>query len=115
MIPSRPADLTHTDLFGGRGRVQVWVLDTKPVFPFQVALGCELDPDGIVGSHVQEAGLSELIVFVSGHGLVRVGGHERGVGPGEVVSLPEGSTLFIRNTDPAVPLRYLIFKASASR
>lgn len=98
-------------LFGGRGTVEVWdLLGRVAAPPFTAVLACELEPDGSVGSHVQEH-FPEIVIGLEGEGVARVDDVERPLGRGDVVYLPLGSILAIENRDAATPLRYLIIKA----
>jgi quercetin dioxygenase-like cupin family protein len=97
-------------LFGGRGAVRVWSLsDPRP--PFAAILACELEPDGSVGEHVQQAH-AEVVIGLEGEGVARVGGAPRPLAPGVVVELPLGQTLALENGSTRHPLRYLIVKAT---
>lgn len=98
------------DLFGGKGEVRVWSLLRSALPPFDCALGCELEPFGNVGPHVQDR-CSEIIVCVSGEGEACVEDDVTQLAPGVVVSLPLGDTLALSNTSKTEPLRYLIIKA----
>jgi uncharacterized cupin superfamily protein len=62
-----------------------------------------------VGPHVQQAD-PEIVVGLSGEGEAEVDGRAEPLGPGDVVHLPLGATLAIRNAG-SEPLRYLIIKA----
>jgi hypothetical protein len=81
-------------LFGGVGEVRVWNLladHSHTPHPITAVLSCELDPSGHVGRHVQQQ-------FPE-------------IGEGDVVYLPLGSTLELRNHSSVAPLAYLIIKA----
>jgi quercetin dioxygenase-like cupin family protein len=101
------------DLFGGRGQVQVWDLladhDAAPE-PFIAALSCELEPGGSVGRHVQEY-FPEIVIGLAGIGEATVDGRALRLAPGDVVHLPLGGVLELRNGSDRDPLRYLIVKA----
>lgn len=100
-------------LFGGRGVVRVWNLlaDHKPApKPFTAVLSCELDPAGSVGRHVQEH-FPELVIGLEGTGEAGVDGQWQALEPGDVVHLPLGAVLELRNRSDSEPLRYLIIKA----
>jgi quercetin dioxygenase-like cupin family protein len=102
-------------LFDGRGVVQVWNLlaeFTAMPAPFTAVLSCELDPGGSVGAHVQDQ-FPELVVGLEGDGEATVDGEPRALGPGDVVHLPLGSVLTLRNRSDTAALRYLIIKARA--
>jgi quercetin dioxygenase-like cupin family protein len=107
-----PADVRER-LFGGRGAVRVWNLladhQGKPK-PFTAVLSCELDPGGSVGRHVQEH-YPELVIGLEGAGEAAVDGGWQTLDPGDVVHLPLGSVLELRNRSASEPLRYLIIKA----
>ena len=101
------------DLFGGRGVVQVWDLladYTKMPAPFAAVLSCELEPGGSVGRHLQEH-FPELVIGLAGDGEANVDGRELSLAPGDVVYLPLGSVLALRNRSETEPLAYLIVKA----
>jgi quercetin dioxygenase-like cupin family protein len=98
------------NLFGGVGEVRVWSLLERPVPPFDCVLGCELDPGGSVGPHVQER-CAEIVIVTEGRGRARVGGGPVDLEPGVVVQLPLGQTLALVNGSDDAPLRYLIVKA----
>lgn len=99
-------------LFGGQGAVRVWALAARPALPFTAVLACELEPSGSVGAHVQEQ-YPEIVIAVSGRGLVRVNDMPVAFAAGQVVELAQGHTLAIDNTSSTEPLRYLIIKARA--
>jgi quercetin dioxygenase-like cupin family protein len=107
-----PVDV-RTALFGGTGDVKVWNLlaehDAAP-HPFTAVLSCELDPGGHVGRHVQQH-FPEIVVGLSGDGEAWVDGKPTSLGEGDVVHLPLGSTLELRNHSNVAPLAYLIIKA----
>lgn len=110
-IEKGPADVREA-LFGGEGAVKVWnLLGRQRAAPFTAVLSCELDPNGSVGEHVQQAD-PEIVLGVEGEGEAAVNGEWHPLRPGDVVFLPLGSTLQIRNRAD-VPLRYLIIKAAA--
>ena len=99
------------DLFGGRGEVRVTdLLGTRAAPPFAAVLVCELAPDGVVGAHRQQEH-PELVIGLGGDGEATVDGVLHQLGPGDVVHLPLGSVLALRNRSDAEPLRYLIVKA----
>lgn len=106
---SLPHDIRQ-ELFGGRGAVRVWALTARPTLPFTAILACELDPGASVGPHVQEH-YPEIVIAISGNGVVSVNGAATPFGAGEVVELAHGHTLAIDNTASSEPLRYLIIKA----
>ncbi|MFO7566773.1 MAG: cupin domain-containing protein [Enhygromyxa sp.] len=109
-----PPDLRE-ELFGGRGVVRVWDLlcDRRtPPAPFTAVLSCELDPGGSVGRHVQEH-FPEIVIGLEGVGEAAVDGQWHSLGPGDVVHLPLGSVLELRNRSDSEALRYLIIKARA--
>ena len=98
-------------LFGGTGAVSVWnLLGRSSAEPFTAVLGCELDPGGSVGRHVQEH-FPEIVIGLEGEGRALVDGEPQPLGPGDVAHLPKGSILAIENTSASEPLRYLIIKA----
>ena len=108
---SQPHDVRQA-LFGGQGAVRVWALTARPALPFTAVLACELEPGGRVGAHVQEQ-YPEIVIAISGRGLVRVDDMPVAFDAGQVVELAQGHTLAIDNTSSIEPLRYLIIKARA--
>jgi quercetin dioxygenase-like cupin family protein len=99
------------DLFGGRGEVLVRdLLAGRAAPPFAAVLDCELAPGGTVGAHRQQEH-PEIVVGLSGDGEATVDGQVHPLGAGDVVHLPLGSALALRNRSDAAPLRYLIVKA----
>lgn len=115
MSPQKGQPDLREKLFGGRGAVRVWNLladyERAPK-PFTAVLSCELDPGGSVGRHVQEH-FPELVIGLEGAGEAAVDGRWQPLEPGDVVHLPLGSVLELRNSSDSEPLRYLIIKASA--
>ncbi|MEZ4454432.1 MAG: cupin domain-containing protein [Nannocystaceae bacterium] len=110
MQPTKPPD-RRRDLFGGVGEVLVWDLlgaDAAP--PFTAILRCELAPGGHVGRHVQQA-FPEIVVGLGGVGEAKIGGIAHRLAVGDVVYLPLGEVLELRNLGPEAPLHYLIVKA----
>ena len=105
---------TVDDLFGGRGRVRVWSLLERFAEPFTAILSCELAPSGSVGRHRQEE-FPEVVVGLDGDGEAVVDGRPERLAPGDVVHLPLGSVLELRNRSEEHPLSYLIIKARAQR
>jgi quercetin dioxygenase-like cupin family protein len=100
-------------LFGGTGNVRVWNLlagHQNTPHPFTAVLSCELDPGGHVGRHLQHQH-PEIVVGLSGEGEAWVDGHATPLAEGDVVYLPLGSTLELRNLSSVAPLAYLIIKA----
>jgi mannose-6-phosphate isomerase-like protein (cupin superfamily) len=90
--------------------VRVWsLLDAVPQ-PFDCVLGCELEPLGQVGAHVQED-CAEVVIVTEGQGEARVSGAPVALAAGVVVPLPLGASLELANTSRSEPLRYLIVKA----
>lgn len=111
MFDRNRAHDVRSALFGGQGAVRVWSLvERAPLPPFRAVLACELDPGGSVGAHVQ-AEFGEIVVFVEGEGIAKVGGAPTRVASGSVVELALGQTLAIENASSEAPLRYLIIKA----
>jgi quercetin dioxygenase-like cupin family protein len=107
-----PVDV-RSALFGGTGDVRVWNLladHNQTPHPFTAVLSCELDPGGHVGRHVQQH-FPEIVVGLSGRGEAWVDGEPTALGEGDVVHLPLGSTLELRNHSNEAPLAYLIIKA----
>lgn len=110
-ITKGPSDRRDA-LFGGVGAVEVWnLLGRQSAPPFTAVLSCELEPNGRVGEHVQQAD-PEIVIGVEGDGEAAINGEVHPLRPGDVVHLPLGATLAIRNRTDA-PLRYLIIKARA--
>jgi mannose-6-phosphate isomerase-like protein (cupin superfamily) len=97
------------DMFGGRGEVRVWSLMDGDLPPFDCVLGCELDPNGLVGVHVQDR-CAEIVIVTEGHGEARVAGRPIALVPGTVVRLPLGEALSLTNGSDVDVLRYLIVK-----
>ena len=98
------------DLFGGRGEVSVTdLLAGRAAPPFAAVLDCELAPGGTVGPHRQQEH-PEIVVGLSGDGEATVDGRPQPLGPGDVVHLPLGGVLALRNRSEDQPLRYLIVK-----
>jgi quercetin dioxygenase-like cupin family protein len=93
------------------GEVRVWSLMEGELVPFDCVLGCELDPGGTVGAHVQD-GCVEVIIVTEGRGHARVGDQSTPLAPGVVVRLPLGETLALRNGSDTDVLRYLIVKVA---
>ncbi|HLT38347.1 MAG TPA: cupin domain-containing protein [Enhygromyxa sp.] len=113
MPPSKGQPDLRENLFGGRGVVRVWNLladHRAPPSPFTAVLSCELDPGGSVGRHVQEQ-FPEIVIGLEGSGAAAVDGRVHSLDPGDVVHLPLGSVLELRNCSDREPLRYLIIKA----
>ena len=104
---------THSDLFGGSGRVEVVdVLAGRPAGNLQQLLRCTLDPGGSVGLHKQEQ-LDAVFYCLQGQGTARLNGESRPFGPDDVVHLPRDATLSLRNDSNSEPLRYVIVKTPA--
>lgn len=101
------------DLFGGKGEVRVWSLLRTTLPPFDCALGCELEPGGFVGAHVQDK-CSEVILCIAGEGEACVEEEVTQLAPGAIVELPLGDTLSLSNTSKTEWLRYVIVKAISS-
>jgi len=96
-------------MFGGHGEVRVWSLMDGPLPPFDCVLGCELDPEGVVGVHVQQE-CTEVVIVTEGHGEAQVGAEKIALRPGVVVRLPLGEKLSLVNGSDVDTLRYLIVK-----
>ena len=91
--------------------MRVWtLLDARGAPPFEIVLGCELDPNGRVGTHRQEH-CAEIVVVTEGRGVAHAGGKRYELTPGTVVPLALGASLSIENMSGTEPLRYLIIKA----
>jgi mannose-6-phosphate isomerase-like protein (cupin superfamily) len=99
-------------LFGGVGEVRVWSLMDGALPPFDCVLGCELDPAGSVGVHVQNQ-CTEVVIVTEGHGEAKVGDATIALTPGVVVRLPLGEKLALANGSEVDLLRYLIVKVNA--
>lgn len=103
----------RVNLFGGTGEVRVWNLlagHRREPSPFTAVLSCELDPGGSVGRHVQHQ-FPEIVVGVRGDGEAKVDNVPHRLSEGDVVHLPLGSRLELRNNSADAPLAYLIIKA----
>lgn len=101
----------RTSLFGGTGSVKVSdLLGPRAAPPFSAVLFCELDPGGSVGLHQQQRD-PELVIGLEGDGEATVQGQRTPLGPGNVVYVPFGATLSLRNLSTEEPLLYLIVKA----
>ena len=102
---------SRSNLFGGKGRVDIWnLLWGRSAPPFAAALWCELEPGGSVGVHVQQEH-PEIIVCISGEGQLKAGGELHAMEPGSLAYLPHGERLALRNRGES-PLVYLIVKAA---
>jgi len=112
-MPKKGQASVRANLFGGQGEVRVWNLladHPLPTKPFTAVLSCELDPGGHVGRHVQEH-FPEIVIGLGGEGEATVDDHPYPLAAGEVVHLPLGAVLELRNLSDALPLRYMIIKA----
>lgn len=112
MPPSDPPPTwERADLFGGSGIVTVRdLLCGGQAPPFAAVLDCTLAPGGAVGRHRQQDH-AEIVVGLGGDGEATVDGEVFALGPRDVVHLPLGSTLALRNRSATEPLWYLIVKA----
>ena len=99
----------RVDLFGGTGTVTIWNILKQNQDPFSAALWCELEVGGFVGPHLQQRD-PEMVICLSGNGKATVNGVSHQLSTGELVVLPLGATLSIRN-EGEEPLTYLIIKA----
>ncbi len=98
------------NLFGGEGAVRIWsCLPSGSTEPFKVALWCQLDPSGFVGSHRQTE-YPEVVLCVGGIGRAVVGGQAHSLVRGNAVYLPLGATLSLHNESDEVALEYVIIK-----
>jgi quercetin dioxygenase-like cupin family protein len=98
-------------LFGGNGTVAVWdLLGAGAAPPFSAVLSCELEPGGSVGVHRQQRD-PEIVIGLAGRGEAEVDGAPHRLAPGDVVYLPFGALLAIRNLSSEESLGYLIVKA----
>jgi len=109
-LKNKPTPDRRADLFGGVGVVQVWSLLRGPAPPFTAVLACELDPGGRVGRHVQQE-FPEIVVGIAGDGEATVGGARHRLAAGDLVYLPLGEVLELKNLSAEAPLQYLIIKA----
>ena len=98
------------DLFGGKGVVDIHSLLKGNAAPFSAALHCELEAGGFVGKHRQQRD-PELVIGISGEGIVMVNGVESVLGEQSAVYVPFGAVLSIRNLSEIDSLQYLIIKA----
>lgn len=113
MTARKGAPDVRRELFGGTGEVRVWNLladHQRTPHPFTAVLSCELEAGGHVGRHVQQH-FPEIVIGLSGTGRAWVDHEERSLDEGDVIHLPLGSTLELRNLSTDEPLRYLIIKA----
>jgi mannose-6-phosphate isomerase-like protein (cupin superfamily) len=112
-LTPQPYNLTPSrrrDLFGGHGEVKVWnLLNPRAIDPFRAALWCELEASGIVGRHVQQH-YPEILLCLSGEGVVTIGAHRHTFIAGVCLTLPLGEILHI-SCGADAPLSYLIIKA----
>lgn len=110
--PRRPPD-RRADLFGGVGEVRVWnLLGALAAPPFTAVLACELEAGGRVGRH-RQLEFPEIIIGMAGVGEAQVGEIRHPLGVGDVVYLPLGEVLELRNLSAEAALHYLIIKARA--
>jgi mannose-6-phosphate isomerase-like protein (cupin superfamily) len=108
---NRPPDITHENLFGGRGRVQVWnCTASKDPDPFVAVLLCTLDANGIVGRHKQKR-FTESVLCLAGSGQVTCDSSVLLFSPGVSVTISSEMILSIENLSE-VPLVYTITKIS---
>jgi quercetin dioxygenase-like cupin family protein len=111
-VTKGPVDV-RSALFGGKGSVRVWdLLRGAPAVPFSAVLSCELEPEGTVGAHRQQRD-PEIVIGLGGHGSAEVDGRDHPLSAGDLVYLPHGATLSLKNLSSEEPLRYLIIKATA--
>jgi uncharacterized cupin superfamily protein len=104
---------SRSELFGGKGRVDIWnLLGREEASPFSAVLWCALEPGGSVGVHRQQVD-PEIVVCISGQGQAKVGGTLLPLEPGALAYLPHGESLALRNRGEE-PLVYLIVKAKDS-
>lgn len=97
------------DLFGGKGVVDIHSLLKGNEVPFSAALHCELEAGGSVGKHRQQRD-PELVIGVSGEGVVTVNGALHNLTEKSAVYVPFGSVLSIRNLSETESLQYFIIK-----
>ena len=98
------------DLFGGKGVVDIHSLLQGQAAPFSAALHCELEEGGFVGKHRQQRD-PELIIGISGEGIVTVNDVENILREKSTVYVPFGAVLSIQNLSDKDSLQYLIIKA----
>ena len=104
----------QTDLFNGRGRVEIDdLLGGQHLPPFREVLFCRLDPGAWVGAHRQEH-YPELLLVASGRGRALVQGQSQELEVGSLVLLPLGHSLELHNIDEHNCLTYFIVKAQES-
>ena len=103
----------RTALFGGEGTVTTWSRLPRGAHPFSAAIWCELTPSGRVGAHRQQRD-PEILLSIEGEGEVLVGGAAHRFTRGDVVFVPAGEVLEIRNLSQTDTLVYTIIKAERS-
>lgn len=110
-----PADSqARTQLFGGEGTVTTWSRLPASAAPFSAAIWCELSPGGRVGAHRQQRD-PEILLAIEGQGEVDVGRTAHSFTRGDVVYVPAGEVLQIRNLRSDAPMVYTIIKAEKPR
>ena len=116
MPPSHSNYFERKDLFGGTGTVKIWNLSStmkqQEISPFRASLWCSLQGHGFVGPHKQQE-FPEMIICLSGKGMVQVQQKTHEFFPGIQIYLPLGSVLSIKNSMEE-ELEYLIIKAEHS-
>lgn len=105
--------LQQTDLFGGKGIVDILSLLKGNEEPFSAVLHCELAAGGSVGKHRQQRD-PELVIGVSGEGTITVDGIVHPLVEKSAVYVPFGSVLSIQNLSAVQSLQYWIIKAQLS-
>lgn len=107
--PTRSSFL-QSDLFGGKGEVQIHdLLSGAATPPFSAVLWCALEGGGSVGAHRQQHD-PEILIGLGGRGQAFVDDVPHALNEGDLVYLPLGSLLRLENHTDA-PLQYLIIKA----
>ena len=116
MPPSHSNYFERKDLFGGIGTVKIWNLSStmkqQETPPFTASLWCSLQGKGFVGPHKQQE-FPEMIICLSGKGIVQVQHITHEFYSGVQIYLPLGSVLSIKNILEE-ELEYLIIKAEHS-
>ena len=106
---------TRSNLFGGKGKVEIWnLLGNLGAPPFRAVLWCELEAGGSVGLHRQQHD-PEIIICISGTGEAVAANQQHPLEPGKMVYLPHGAALSLRNSSSEENLQYLIIKAKSPK
>ena len=111
----KPSDSqSRTQLFGGEGTVTTWSRLPVSAAPFSAAIWCELSPGGRVGAHRQQRD-PEILIAIEGQGEVDVGPLTHAFTRGDVIYVPAGEVLQIRNLSSDASMIYTIIKAENRR